>query len=149
MLRTLRLPYLEEYYETLTPEMRSLDWRQEATHYSLFCCSSSSSSSYIFLYLLISSYFVLVTRVVLIHIHLGAAFGTLVLKLQKEALTVAGSLATAQRSEERMLPSVALGGTLQPREYTPWSSLSIRAISSDLIPSDGLFGKSMNIKHSP
>ena len=26
-----RLPYLEEYYETLTPEMRSLDWRQEAT----------------------------------------------------------------------------------------------------------------------
>lgn len=23
------LPYLEEYYETLTPEMRSLDWRQE------------------------------------------------------------------------------------------------------------------------
>ena len=26
----LRLPYLDEYYENLTPEMRSLDWREEA-----------------------------------------------------------------------------------------------------------------------
>ena len=26
-----RLPYLDEYYETLTPELRSLDWREEET----------------------------------------------------------------------------------------------------------------------
>jgi len=83
---------------------RDAEFGLAARGYSLltFCCSR-----------------VFTACVVLIPIHPGAAFGTMVLKLHKGALTVAGSLATAQRSEERMLPSVALGGTPQHREYTP------------------------------